>query len=248
MANLQPISVERHGDKAWLEARNYAFAACDTVCLLSLRELPKAIMGLPTGFITTGDNYRLVAIQGFQPDQNLLVAADGSWQSNHLPEAYRYYPFTIASLEDEPEKQVLCINEDSNLIVSKGGEVEAGRKQHALIDSEGKLTNEVEHIRQFLAQSAASKAAADQVASILAEYELITPWPIVITIDQLYPDHFALYTNPVNQESPKLIPSQPNNPATKSPLSYIPTSPPNQTKRKPSAYCKTPTHKKSQPR
>lgn len=87
MANLQAVSKERHADKRWQWYSSYSFAASDAVAALVVRELPKALMSLPIGFISIEDRCVPVAVQGLVGGQNLLVAPDGRWLGTMCPPA-----------------------------------------------------------------------------------------------------------------------------------------------------------------
>jgi len=80
MANLQAITVERHGNKCWRRFTNYKFAAKDMAAPISAQEIPQATLKLPMGFITENDKFNLVAIQGLETGKNLFVGADGKWR------------------------------------------------------------------------------------------------------------------------------------------------------------------------
>jgi len=170
MPNFQVVSREAHSDKRWQKNTHFSFAAHDTLCPLVVRELPRAMMNLPIGFVVQDEKYIPVAIQGLQPSENLLVANDGKWRGRFLPEAYRGYPFTLATSSDA-DTLVLCFDEDSGLLTD-----EVAAEKFFLDD--GKPSNTIDGILKFLSENTASKKATESICTTLQEEALFEPWPI----------------------------------------------------------------------
>jgi len=168
MSSLHPVSVSRHGSRRWQRYSSYAFAAGDAVCPLVAQELPKAAMSLPLAFVASGEEVVPVAVLGLQPGKNLFVAPDGRWLGGYVPAAYRGYPFALANTADG--QQVLCIDEDSGLLVDGEGEAffaEGDRPAAALND-----------VLNFLTQVAANRQATRHACALLREHGVVQPWPV----------------------------------------------------------------------
>lgn len=175
MANRQPISLSRHRERRWARYADYRFAAADALAPLVVQELPKAVMSLPIGFIAQPDGYGLVAVQSLQPGQNLFVSADGRWLGGYVPAVYRGYPFALVKTEDD--QQVLCIDEDSGLVLD-APQPEQGEPFFADDDQPAEPLRKV---LEFLQQVAANRAQSERLCALLAEHELIQPWPLKVT-------------------------------------------------------------------
>lgn len=175
MANLQPITLSRHRDQRWARCADYRFAAADPLAPLVVQELPKALMSLPIGFIEQSDGYGLVAVQSLQPGQNLFVSADGRWLGGYVPAVYRGYPFALAKTEDG--QHVLCIDEDSGLVLAQplAGEGEP------FFDVHDHPAEPVRKVLDFLQQVAANRAQTATLCAQLADHGLIQPWPLKVT-------------------------------------------------------------------
>jgi hypothetical protein len=168
---ITPLSRELHANKRWLRYNSYSFTAADTVCPLVVAEVTKAMLSLPIAFIRQDDAFTLVALQGLGQSKNLLVTADGRWRSGYVPAQYRSYPFLLATSADN--QQILCINEDSGLIVdTKEGE--------PFFDDAGNPTPAVSEIITFLTQIASTRPATAQICTQLHQYQLLQPWPISV--------------------------------------------------------------------
>ncbi len=168
MSSLHPVSVSRHGSRRWLRYSSYAFTAGDAVCPLVAQELPRAAMALPLAFVASGEEVVPVAVLGLQPGRNLFVAPDGRWLGGYVPAAYRGYPFALANTADG--QQVLCIDEDSGLLVDREGEAffaEDARPAAVLAD-----------VLNFLTQVATNRQATRHACTLLREHGVVQPWPV----------------------------------------------------------------------
>lgn len=174
MPNFQAISRDRHAKQRWQRPSSYAFAATDTVVLLTATELPKAVMSLPVGFIEQAGAVIPVAVLGVQPGKNLFVAPDGRWVGKYIPAAFRSYPFRLAQTEDR--QQVLCIDEDSGLITD-------GPEGEGFFTEDGQPTQAVSDILNFLTQTEQSRLAIGAACAVLQKHNLIRPWPITLKTD-----------------------------------------------------------------
>jgi SapC. len=168
MAQLSVISREQHGGKRWTRYTSYSFAAQDAVTPLVAQELPRACMHLPIGFVKTESGFQIVAVQGLQPGKNLWVAPDGRWVGGYVPASYRGYPFVVANTEDG--RRVLCVREDSGLVTEGEGE--------PFFDEEGNAAKPVQDVLNFLEQVNGNAALTAQLTALLAQHQLIQPWPI----------------------------------------------------------------------
>jgi len=106
---LKAVSKSAHSDKYWRRASNYEFTAQDVYCPLAIQELPHALMGVPIGFTIVGEQLKLVAVLGLEPDRNLFVDDSGRWLGRYIPAWYRCYPFVTVQSEDN--QFILCVDE-----------------------------------------------------------------------------------------------------------------------------------------
>lgn len=169
MPHYQIVSKSRHASMRWLRSNNYNHARLDLTAPLVLQEFPLAAENLPIGFMEGEGNFIPVAIQGLQPEQNLLVAPDGRWLGGYVPAKYRSYPFSLASTEDG--QQVMCIDEDSGLLTNE-------TEGEALFNEDGSPSDSTNKILGFLSAIAANREPTENVCSILKKHGLLQPWPI----------------------------------------------------------------------
>lgn len=182
MTHLQPITLTRHRDRRWRRYSDYCFAANETLAPLVVQELSKAVMSLPIGFIPEADQYKLVAIQGLQPGQNLFVTADGRWLGGYIPAHYRANPFALAKTTEG--QQVLCIDEDSGLLIDDPAPDEG----EPFFDADGQPAEPLRLVLSFLEKLAADRQRTECLCALLAEQALIQPWPLTLkTADGEHP-------------------------------------------------------------
>lgn len=171
MPNFQAISLDRHANLRWQRYSSYAFAAQEAVIPLTAAEMPKAAMALPIGFIRQEDNFLPFAVLGLQPGRNLFVAADGRWIGKYIPAAFRSHPFRLAQTEDG--QQVLCIDEDSGLVTT-------GAEGESFFTEDGKPSQAILDILNFLSQVEQSRLATIAACAALQKHNLIRPWPVTL--------------------------------------------------------------------
>ncbi len=179
MANWQPLTRDRHGQRHWRRFPNYHFTALHAVVPLAARELPRAAAHLPIAVSDGEDDKpaRFVAVLGLQPGENLFVSAEGRWLGGYVPAAFRAYPFVLARTGEDDGQRMLCIDEDSGLLTDPpDGE--------ALFDAQGEPTEVVKQVLEFLRQTDGSVAHAATLTGQLAEHELLQPWPLTAQTDQ----------------------------------------------------------------
>ena len=168
MPNYIPVSKETHASKRWKRTASFAFAAKDAVAPLVAQELPSALMHLPMGFIKQEELFIPVAILGLLPGQNFFVAPDGRWLGGYTPAAFRAYPFQLANTEDG--QRVLVIDEASGLVSDTEGE--------PFFDEEGNPAKALKDVLEFLSQVQSNRELTQRICAVLAEHQLIQPWPI----------------------------------------------------------------------
>lgn len=170
MPTFHAIAQSTHADKRWKRYTNYAFASKEALAPLVAQELPRAVLHLPIAFVRQNDQFAPVAVLGIQPGQNLFVAPDGRWLGGYTPAAYRAHPFALANLADG--QQVLAFDADSGLLTEADGE--------AFYDNDGRPAQAVQDILTFLTQVQADRVQTLRVCQMLAEHQLIQPWPITV--------------------------------------------------------------------
>lgn len=177
MANIKPISKEHYSEKRWQRPSGLHFAAGDVVCRLSAHELIQAVLSLPVAFMCRDDKYYLVSVQGLEQGQNLFVTADGRWINRYVPVAYRYYPFLLVNTDSDDGQKVLCIDEDSGLVVD-------GDEGELFFAEDGEPAPVIAQAFELLSKSSVNAEITANLCEALDKHKLIKPWEVKLQREQ----------------------------------------------------------------
>ena len=170
------LNRERHQKLRLTPAENhFAFAARTNAMLLASTELREAARDYPIVFVgAEGGPYTLAALVGLRNDENLLVDPSGKWDANfYVPAFARRYPFVLAEGDDKSVLTV-CVDETYSGLNEDRGE--------ALFDAEGKETEYMKRVLEFLRAFHADMTQTRDFAARLNELGLLVSK--VITIEQ----------------------------------------------------------------
>lgn len=173
MTSLIPITPNRFASRAWKPSQGYGFAATSHMVPVVAAELPKLVPDFPLAFVGRDQRFELVALLSLQPETNAFVAHDGRWLGSHVPAAIRKYPFRLARPEGQASN-VLCIDEDSNLITEPG----AGEP---FFDEKGQPAKGIRDVLDFLGKVEKSRVATQAAVDALQAARLIQPWLLRVT-------------------------------------------------------------------
>lgn len=169
---LKAVSKSAHSEKYWRRASDYEFTGQDVYCPLALQELPRALMGVPMGFTIVGEQLKLVAVLGLEPDRNLFVGDSGRWLGRYIPAWYRCYPFVTVQGEDN--QLILCVDESSGMIST------SSQEGAPFFDENEKPNEKLLQIGESLQQNWQGRIAANEICRLLNEAGVLEAWPIVV--------------------------------------------------------------------
>lgn len=170
MPTYQALSKKTHAGQRLKGHTNFAFANGDALAPLVQQELATACMELPIAFVQIGETLAPMAIQGFEPGQNMRVAPNGQWLGKYIPALYRGYPFAL--LPDQNGQLALCFDGDSQLIGEAEGE--------AMFDAEGQPSQIIQNVLSFLHQIEQNRQLTQRLCQSLADHKVLQPWPITV--------------------------------------------------------------------
>ena len=170
--STRALNPERHKGKSLRAMTNYAFAARANSVPMNGNEFPLVMHDYPIVF-TPGDPITPVAVMGMRSDQNLFVAPNGAWmEGRYIPAYIRRYPFIFTDLSQQ-QKLVLCIDEDSDLVVSDDS-------RPLFVD--GKPSEAVDHALKFCAEFQAQHNGTVEFAKALSARQLLVSQRAEFTI------------------------------------------------------------------
>ena len=101
----EPLSVATHGKVKVRPEFDYTHAAKSNAVPVTAPEFVLAARSYPIIFV--GDMLIPTAALGFQPDDNLFVAPDGTWDRyTYVPAYVRRYPFILLGAQDAERLQL----------------------------------------------------------------------------------------------------------------------------------------------
>ncbi len=170
MPKIKLITKTEFAEKYWRPRDGFSHAMKYTLAPIVVREVSKAAVSMPVGFMMKDKKTSLVAIHGVPPGPNLMVSPDGKWQVGYIPAIYRGYPFTL--MEGKDGKQILCIDEESGFINDTEGE--------RFFDENGEPSEAMTKVLTFLQRVHESRLMTERICDLLQQHELVEPWKIVI--------------------------------------------------------------------
>jgi SapC len=178
MTNLVEVSRDRFANKGWKRPKDYTFAASEAVVGLVWSEIPAAALAMPVAFMhQEPDTYVPVALTSPRPGRNVFVAPLGQWLGTYVPFALRTYPFRILRVQDS-DQVVLCVDEDSGLIVDPGEGAER------FYEPDGSLSATVKGVFENLQQIEADRIRTSLAVAALQQAGVIKPWPLIIPVGE----------------------------------------------------------------
>lgn len=173
MPKLVPINREKHGNKFWQRPKTYEFVKKSALVPLVSKDLSKAVMEMPIGFVKRDDKFMLTALLGYEPDNNLFVDQDGKWLGKYIPSAFKWYPFQLA--QDRSNQLVFCVDEESGLITDDPND-------KPFLDDMGQMSEDLHHVVSFFKNVERSRLLTIKACAALDKHELFQPWPLKISV------------------------------------------------------------------
>lgn len=165
------ISAKDHANSGWRPSSNYRHAASSSSSPLLANEVALAVGVYPLAFLEDGDSFQLVALHSLEADVNIYVNKQGRWLASYIPAWQRSHPMRLLR-HDVSDGHLLCVDVASEAYRS---EVEE-KGDLRFFDDQGKATEELEKIFEFLQQCHKSRALTERLVGQLAEAGLIQPW------------------------------------------------------------------------
>ena len=165
--NATPVSNDRHRTWAIESSADLSFAKTVNSVPLTAVEFFSAAETYPVVFTKNGDNVLPLAVMGVKPETNLFINEEGKFTGTYLPAFFRRYPFVFSS-NDNGNNFVLCIDETYPGCNAEG-------KGERLFDDEGKQTEYLAKVLEFLKEYQMNFARTQAFCARLKEWELLEP-------------------------------------------------------------------------
>jgi len=166
--NFVLLDSGEHAQFKLKAVNGYAFAKDIHLVSVVLHEFAKISANYPIVFIKkqNSENFMPMAMLGLEPGINLFVDDKFQWlYGTYIPAAFRRYPFALGQTSENT--MAVCMDVNSEFL-----DVEDGI---ALYTSEGKPSDELNKVKNFLVELYSSEAHAEKFCQKLAELDLLVP-------------------------------------------------------------------------
>jgi len=147
-----------------------------TALPLSFTEFAVAARDYPITFISgdAGRTFVAMAILGVEPQQNLFVTADDTWDAQaYLPAYVRRYPFCMARVTLDSVEQAARL-----ICVEKSCIAKDGEDGERMFDDAGGPLEHWRPIHKLLNEYEADLERSQEMCAILADYMLLEPFTL----------------------------------------------------------------------
>lgn len=177
MSHFIALQYSLHKDAGYQKAQDYSHAKNDTVAPVVWEEISQVNANIPLCFVSYGsegeNTYQLVALQGLQANQNLLIhPVNNKWLFGYIPSHYRGYPFALLK-DANTQNQLLCIDIDSGLLKETCTE-----DTTAIYDQDGQPAQLIKNTLEFLKLRQNGLIQTQSLVNQLVNAGLIVPWKI----------------------------------------------------------------------
>jgi len=176
MAKIVPVDRERHAAKGWRRPQGYDFAAADVLAPLGESEFAQAVLAMPIGFVEKSGHHVPVVLMGLAKGRNVFIGPGSQWLGGYVPAVFRTYPFSLVHREGS-EETILCVDEDSGLIVDEGEE-----NAEKFFEEDGSPSAIINTLTDVLGRIEEDQTKIDLAVAALAEAGVIKPWPLTATV------------------------------------------------------------------
>nr|WP_320051338.1 SapC family protein [uncultured Desulfuromonas sp.] len=177
MPNIQPVTLQKHGQKHLLPLSSWEFAANQHLAGLLVSEFVPAAQFFPIVFAKQAEGEITVcALLGFEPQKNVFVDANKGWRTGYIPAMFRRYPFMLAQEKEQDSKEairfVLCIDEESGLVGDSGGT--------PFFDDNDKLSKPLQNMLTFCGECQKQAVFSKKFCALIEELDLLQPLKIEV--------------------------------------------------------------------
>jgi DNA-directed RNA polymerase subunit F len=168
----------------WSPTRLYPRATTQTLAVLGLAELSKAVMTIPCVFSRVDSEFKLVALMALDGGKNYLVDDRGQWGEFYIPALIRREPFSV-QLSDSGEKMI-CIEEVRAQVNDRKWGVR-------LFNDDGTPSESLAKTIEFIGLVEADLENAQKAVNALSSLELIVPLELKVQTEKAEQSVAGLY-------------------------------------------------------
>lgn len=169
MANMVPVSVERHGAQFWQRFRSYGFVQDLPLVPIVLGEQEQTAAALPIIAVPHDGGMLPVAVTRLGP-KTALVGPNGTWRGAYVPSILRVHPFGAQASADGTSATLL-VNEASGQI-APAPQTDEGWEP--FFSPDGSLTPLLTQVVQFFADRIPAQARTRTAMDAMLQAGILT--------------------------------------------------------------------------
>ncbi len=168
-SNIVILNKEAHKTMKVKQDKTFSHAKNKHISVLQVHEIVSAAACYPVVFVKDAETgaFRVVAMLGLAPQENLFYSADG-WSTSYIPTSLMGYPFLISS------DSLVCVDTNNDLVNEREG--------NSLFNDDGSESAYLNDVKELLgtfnSQAPTTKAFIDYVA----EKKLLSPLNLTIRV------------------------------------------------------------------
>ncbi len=165
-SNVVALNSDAHKNLKIASGVNYAFSTKAHAIPAVVVEVPLLAKEYPVVIAKDADDsHTLLVALGFAEQSNAYVSAEGEWLAQYVPAHIRRYPFISLPTTEDPEKSVLCIDQDAPHFIGKGGK--------ALFDKKGEATEITQNALRMNEEYELSMAETRRFIADIVEQDIL---------------------------------------------------------------------------
>jgi hypothetical protein len=163
--DVTPVSKEKHGKFSLKPSNSFDFARQTNSVPAVAQEFALLAMQYAIVFGQAADGVIPAVVLGVRDNENVFVAADGTWDAPYIPAFIRRYPFVFGS-DDSSDTLTLLVDESHPGFNNKD-------KGERLFDADGEQTAYLKNVLSFLGEYQAHSQQTAIFAKTLSELGLL---------------------------------------------------------------------------
>ncbi|MGB0494998.1 MAG: SapC family protein [Kangiellaceae bacterium] len=180
MPNFVAVNSSVHKDIKVKEDKTFAHVKSQHMVPVVVHEFSKAAQEYPIIFVkdSDGDKFRAVALLGLKAGENLFYS-DDVWRAQYVPESILGYPFILAPDNNDKEKHVLVMNDESERLTT---DEESDVVTRTLFDEEGNQSEFTVNLGKFLSEHLGKQIQTNAFIEKLNELKIIEKQVLEVNI------------------------------------------------------------------
>jgi hypothetical protein len=173
MVQFVALSKEEHAELALSDINDLSAYVSRPTLPVYGAEISRLALDYPLAFIHQEQGYGVHLLCSlFSELPNAWITPEGKWLGHYIPAIIRQTPFTV--MPNEEGKRIVCIDQDNSRLGDQGRSLfEAGEPTEF-------LSGMIKLLEKLYLNGVGTQNAIDLIAS----YELIVPWPLVVRRDE----------------------------------------------------------------